>query len=63
MKKIALFLLLTLLSFQFTAQDKEGTKQSKYSQDLEKKYELKFIKWQITNHPLNLDLSVVINSC
>ena len=41
MKKIALFLLLTLLSFQFTAQEKEGTKQSKYSQDLEKKYELK----------------------
>ena len=34
-------LLLTLLSLQFTAQEKEGTKQSKYSQDLEKKYELK----------------------
>ncbi|MFT5145998.1 MAG: hypothetical protein ACI9H1_000715 [Polaribacter sp.] len=41
MKKIALLLLLTLLSLQFTAQEKEGTKQSKYSQDLEKKYELK----------------------
>ena len=41
MKKNLLLLLLTLLSLQFTAQEKEGTKQSKYSQDLEKKYELK----------------------
>jgi len=41
MKKITLFLLLAFLSLQFIAQEKEGTKQSKYSQDLEKKYELK----------------------
>ena len=41
MKKIALLLLLTLLSLQFTAQEKEGTKPSKHSEDIEKKYELK----------------------
>jgi hypothetical protein len=41
MKKNLLLLLLTLLSLQFTAQEKEGTKQSKHSEDIEKKYELK----------------------
>jgi hypothetical protein len=41
MKKNLLLLLLTLLSLQFTAQEKEGTKPSKHSEDLEKKYELK----------------------
>ena len=41
MKKITLLLLLTLLSLHFTAQEKEGTKPSKHSEDIEKKYELK----------------------
>ncbi|MFQ3297567.1 MAG: hypothetical protein ACI921_001557 [Polaribacter sp.] len=41
MKKNLLLLLLTLLSLQFTAQEKEGTKPSKHSEDIEKKYELK----------------------
>ena len=41
MKKITLLLLLTLLSLHFTAQEKEGTKQSKYPENVEKKYELK----------------------
>jgi hypothetical protein len=41
MSKNLLLLLLTLLSLQFTAQEKEGTKPSKLSEDTEKKYELK----------------------
>ena len=41
MKKNLLLLLLTLFSLQFTAQEKEGTKESKYPQDVDKKYELK----------------------
>ena len=41
MKKNLLLLLLTLFSLQFTAQEKEGTKESKYPQDVDKKYEFK----------------------
>ena len=41
MKKNLLLLLLTLFSLQFTAQEKEGTKEIKYPQDVDKKYEFK----------------------
>ena len=40
MKKITLLLLLTLLSLHFTAQEKEGTKQSKYPENVEKNMNL-----------------------
>ncbi len=41
MKKITLLLLLAFLTLQINAQEKEGTKESKYPQDVDKKYELK----------------------
>ena len=41
MKKITLLLLLGFLTLQINAQEKEGTKESKYPQDVDKKYELK----------------------
>tara|TARA_B110001450_G_scaffold223811_1_gene221133 strand:- start:161 stop:742 length:582 start_codon:yes stop_codon:yes gene_type:complete len=41
MKKIILLLLLAFLTLQINAQEKEGTKESKYPQDVDKKYELK----------------------
>jgi hypothetical protein len=41
MKKSTLFVLLAFLGLQFTAQEKEGTGQSKYPEAAEKKYELK----------------------
>ena len=39
MKKITLFVLLAFISLQFTAQEREETKESKYPQDVDKKYE------------------------
>jgi hypothetical protein len=41
MKKITLLLLLAFLTLQINAQEKEGTKESKFPQDVDKKYELK----------------------
>jgi|TARA_B110000240_G_scaffold138565_1_gene153392 hypothetical protein len=41
MKKITLLLLLAFLTLQINAQEKEGTKESRYPQDVDKKYELK----------------------
>jgi len=41
MKKIILLLLLAFLTLQINAQEKEGTKESKFPQDVDKKYELK----------------------
>jgi len=41
MKKITLLVLLAFISLQFTAQESEETKEGKYPQDVEKKYELK----------------------
>jgi hypothetical protein len=41
MKKIILLLLLAFLTLQINAQEKEGTKESRYPQDVDKKYELK----------------------
>ena len=41
MKKITLHVLLAFISLQFTAQESEETKEGKYPQDVEKKYELK----------------------
>ena len=43
MKKIVLLVLLAFLSLQFTAQEKEGIKKSKSSEDVEKKYEKNYI--------------------
>ena len=37
MKKITLLLLLAFLTLQINAQEKEGTKESKYPQDVDKK--------------------------
>lgn len=41
MKKIALLALLVFISLQFSAQETKDTEESKYPQDVEKKYELK----------------------
>ena len=41
MKKITLLLLLAFITLQINAQEKEGTKESKYPENVEKKYELK----------------------
>lgn len=41
MKKITLLVLLAFISLQFTAQESEEAKESRYPQDVEKKYELK----------------------
>ena len=41
MKKIALLTLLVFISLQFSAQETKDTEESKYPQDVEKKYELK----------------------
>jgi len=41
MKKITLLLLLAFLTLQINAQEKESTKESKFPQDVDKKYELK----------------------
>ena len=41
MKKITLLLFLAFITLQINAQEKEGTKQSKYPENVEKKYELK----------------------
>ena len=41
MKKITLLILLVFISLQFSAQETKDTEESKYPQDVEKKYELK----------------------
>jgi hypothetical protein len=41
MKKITLFVLLAFISLQFNAQETKEAKESKYPQDVEKKYEIK----------------------
>ena len=41
MKKITLLLFLAFITLQINAQEKEGTKESKYPENVEKKYELK----------------------
>jgi|TARA_B110000503_G_C6881376_1_gene302852 hypothetical protein len=63
MKKIALFLLLTLLSLQFTAQEREETKESKYPQDVDKKYELKINAFNLIGlSALDLSYERLINA-
>jgi|TARA_B110000902_G_scaffold180059_1_gene203996 hypothetical protein len=63
MKKITLLLLLGFLTLQINAQEKEGTKESKYPQDVDKKYELKINAFNLIGlSALDLSYEKLINT-
>ena len=63
MKKITLLLLLAFLTLQINAQEKEGTKESKYPQDVDKKYELKINAFNLIGlAALDLSFERLINA-
>jgi hypothetical protein len=63
MKKSTLFVLLAFLSLQFTAQEREETKESRYPQDVDKKYELKINAFNLIGlSALDLSYERLINT-
>lgn len=63
MKKITLFVLLAFISIQFTAQEREETKESRYPQDVNKKYELKINAFNLIGlSALDLSYERLINT-
>jgi hypothetical protein len=63
MKKITLFVLLAFISIQFTAQELEETKESRYPQDVNKKYELKINAFNLIGlSALDLSYERLINT-
>jgi len=63
MKKITLLLLLAFITLQINAQEKEGTKESKYPQDVDKKYELKINAFNLIGlSALDLSFERLINT-
>ena len=63
MKKITLLLFLAFITLQINAQEKEGTKESKYPQDVDKKYELKINAFNLIGlAALDLSFERLINT-
>jgi hypothetical protein len=63
MKKITLLLFLAFITLQINAQEKEGTKESKYPQDVDKKYELKINAFNLIGlSALDLSFERLINT-
>jgi hypothetical protein len=63
MKKSTLFVLLAFLSLQFTAQERKETKESRYPQDVDKKYELKINAFNLIGlSALDLSYERLINT-
>jgi hypothetical protein len=63
MKKSTLFVLLAFISLQFTAQEREETKENRYPQDVDKKYELKINAFNLIGlSALDLSYERLINT-
>ncbi|MFT5256761.1 MAG: hypothetical protein ACI9KF_000383 [Arenicella sp.] len=63
MKKSTLFVLLAFISLQFTAQEREETKENRYPQDVDKKYELKINAFNLIGlSALDLSYERLINA-